>query len=195
MPIRSPMPITRSTKSSHADKIIFNSIGQLTRFEKQSSGIIRGLRLNPGVSSSSFDLADPARPFSRLGEWDLKKVEPVMDLISGFMIHNNCENGDFDLFDRMLGDIEQKFGPLLKKADWVSLGGGIHFTGEDYPLEKFASASSASPASSASRSIWSPAKPRSPSRPRSKSPCSTSFTTARILSWWIRPSKRISSIS
>ncbi len=34
--------------------------------------IIRGLRLNPGVSSSSFDLADPARPFSRLGEWDLK---------------------------------------------------------------------------------------------------------------------------
>jgi carboxynorspermidine decarboxylase len=54
------------------------------------------------------------------------------------MIHNNCENGDFALFDRMLGDIEQKFGPLLKKAEWVSLGGGIHFTGEDYPLEKFA---------------------------------------------------------
>jgi carboxynorspermidine decarboxylase len=61
-----------------------------------------------------------------------------MELISGFMIHNNCENGDFDLFDRMLGDIEQKFGPLLKKAEWVSLGGGIHFTGEDYPLEQFA---------------------------------------------------------
>ena len=122
----------------NCDKIIFNSIGQLTRFESQSSGIIRGLRLNPGVSSSSFDLADPARPFSRLGEWDLKKVEPVMDLISGFMIHNNCENGDFDLFDRMLGEIEAKFAPLLKKAEWVSLGGGIHFTGENYPLEKFA---------------------------------------------------------
>jgi carboxynorspermidine decarboxylase len=123
---------------SHADKIIFNSIGQLTRFESQSAGIIRGLRLNPGVSSSTFDLADPARPFSRLGEWDLAKVEPVMELISGFMIHNNCENADFELFDKMLGDIEQKFGPLLKKAEWVSLGGGIHFTGEDYPLEKFA---------------------------------------------------------
>lgn len=123
---------------SHADKIIFNSISQLTRFSSQSEGIIRGLRLNPGVSSSTFDLADPARPFSRLGEWDLNKVEPVMDMISGFMIHNNCENGDFALFDRMLGDIEQKFGPLLKKAEWVSLGGGIHFTGEDYPLEQFA---------------------------------------------------------
>ncbi len=123
---------------SHADKIIFNSIGQLQRFENRSAGIVRGLRLNPGVSSSTFDLADPARPFSRLGEWDLKKVEPVMDLISGFMIHNNCENGDFALFDRMLGAIEEKFAPLLKRAEWVSLGGGIHFTGDDYPLEKFA---------------------------------------------------------
>ena len=123
---------------SHADKIIFNSVGQLQRFESQSSGIIRGLRLNPGVSSSTFDLADPARPFSRLGEWDLNVVEPVMDMVSGFMIHNNCENSDFDLFDKMLGNIEQKFAPLLKKAEWVSLGGGIHFTGPDYPLEKFA---------------------------------------------------------
>jgi carboxynorspermidine decarboxylase len=102
---------------SHADKIIFNSIGQLTRFESQSAGIIRGLRLNPGVSSSTFDLADPARPFSRLGEWDLAKVEPVMELISGFMIHNNCENSDFDLFDKMLGDIERKFAPCCKRPD------------------------------------------------------------------------------
>ena len=123
---------------SHADKIIFNSIGQLERFADKASGIVRGLRLNPGVSSSSFDLADPARPFSRLGEWDTAKVERVMDMVSGFMIHNNCENKDFDLFDHMLGDIEQKFGSLLRRAEWVSLGGGIHFTGDDYPLEKFA---------------------------------------------------------
>ncbi len=123
---------------SHADKIIFNSIGQLERFADKASGITRGLRLNPQVSSSSFDLADPARPFSRLGEWDLRKVEPVMDRISGFMIHNNCENSDFDLFDKMLGEIESRFGPLLKRAEWVSLGGGIHFTGENYPIERFA---------------------------------------------------------
>lgn len=110
---------------SHADKIIFNSIGQLERFDDKASGIARGLRLNPQVSSSSFDLADPARPFSRLGEWDVAKVERVMDRISGFMIHNNCENADFDLFDRMLGVIEKRFAPLLKKAEWVSLGGGI----------------------------------------------------------------------
>ncbi|MBD9375279.1 carboxynorspermidine decarboxylase [Rhizobium sp. ARZ01] len=123
---------------SHADKIIFNSIGQLERFAEKASGIVRGLRLNPQISSSSFDLADPARPFSRLGEWDVSKVEKVMDRISGFMIHNNCENSDFDLFDRMLGSIEEKFAPLLQRAEWVSLGGGIHFTGDNYPLELFA---------------------------------------------------------
>ncbi|WP_102784208.1 carboxynorspermidine decarboxylase [Thalassospira sp. GB04J01] len=121
----------------NADKIIFNSISQLTRFGDKASNIVRGLRLNPQVSTSSFDLADPARPFSRLGEWDVAKVEAVMDQISGFMIHNNCENDDFDLFDRMLGNIEQKFGSLLSRVEWVSLGGGIHFTGENYPLDKF----------------------------------------------------------
>ncbi|MEO3388341.1 carboxynorspermidine decarboxylase [Mesorhizobium sp. CAU 1741] len=122
---------------SHADKIIFNSIAQLERFGGNASGIVRGLRLNPGVSSSTFDLADPARPFSRLGEWDAAKVLPAMDRISGFMIHNNCENEDFGLFDSMLGQIEERFGDLLKRAEWVSLGGGIHFTGADYPVDDF----------------------------------------------------------
>ncbi len=122
---------------SHADKIIFNSIGQLERFADKASGIVRGLRLNPQVSSSTFDLADPARPFSRLGEWDVSKVEKIMNRISGFMIHNNCENNDFGLFDQMLGQIEEKFSSLLSRAEWVSLGGGIHFTGENYPLDQF----------------------------------------------------------
>ncbi|MEX4007392.1 carboxynorspermidine decarboxylase [Neoaquamicrobium sediminum] len=122
---------------SHANKIIFNSIGQLERFADRATDIACGLRLNPQVSSSSFDLADPARPFSRLGEWDVAKVETVMDRVTGFMIHNNCENADFDLFDRMLGQIEERFGTLLSRVDWVSLGGGIHFTGDDYPIDAF----------------------------------------------------------
>ncbi|RIK85462.1 MAG: carboxynorspermidine decarboxylase [Hyphomicrobiales bacterium] len=122
---------------SYADKIIFNSVGQLERFAGRAAGIARGLRLNPGISSSSFDLADPARPFSRLGEWDAARVEPVLDRIGGFMIHNNCENADFPLFSRMLDTIEDKFGALLSRVGWVSLGGGIHFTGENYPLDAF----------------------------------------------------------
>ncbi|MDL2199377.1 carboxynorspermidine decarboxylase [Halopseudomonas aestusnigri] len=122
---------------AHSDKIIFNSISQLTRFSEASADKVRGLRLNPGVSSSDFLIADPARPFSRLGEWDAAKIEAVLPLISGFMIHNNCENSDFDLFDQMLGQIEERFGHLLAQVSWVSLGGGIHFTGEGYPLDRF----------------------------------------------------------
>ncbi|MBZ4020880.1 carboxynorspermidine decarboxylase [Rhodobacter sp. TJ_12] len=122
----------------YADKIIFNTVGQLTRFEAQSAHIQRGLRLNPRFSTSGFDLADPARPFSRLGEWDVNKLLGVADRITGVMIHYNCENADFALFDEQLGRIERDFAPLLEKLEWVSLGGGIHFTGEGYPLEALA---------------------------------------------------------
>lgn len=121
----------------NCDKIIFNSIGQLNRFDAQSSGKIRGLRMNPQVSSSDFVLADPARPFSRLGEWDPEKVATVIDKISGFMFHNNCENANFGLFSEMLSTIEERFGHLIGKVDWVSLGGGIHFTGDGYPIDEF----------------------------------------------------------
>lgn len=122
----------------YADKMIFNSISQLNRFDTQSASIGRGLRLNPRFSTSGFDLADPARPFSRLGEWDVGQIETVMDRISGFMIHYNCENADFALFDRQLTRIEDEFGGLLHRLEWVSLGGGIHFTGEGYPVDALA---------------------------------------------------------
>lgn len=122
----------------YADKIIFNSISQLMRFEDKTKDIVRGLRLNPGFSTSDFDLADPARKFSRLGEWDVEKLNSVADKISGVMIHYNCENDDFEKFSMQLARIEEEFGGFLKKLDWVSLGGGIHFTGDDYPLDKLA---------------------------------------------------------
>ena len=122
----------------YADKIIFNSLSQLDRFGDKAAHIERGLRLNPRFSTSGFDLADPARPFSRLGEWDTERLEAAMSRISGVMIHYNCENSDFALFDHQLGRIEAEFGDILKRLDWVSLGGGIHFTGEGYPLDDLA---------------------------------------------------------
>ncbi|MBJ7539163.1 carboxynorspermidine decarboxylase [Marinomonas transparens] len=121
----------------NSDKIIFNSISQLNRFKNQSANTIRGLRVNPQVSTSEFIIADPARPFSRLGEWNPEKIETVIHDISGFMFHNNCENNSFERFDEMLTLIEERFGHLIQKVKWVSLGGGIHFTGEGYPLDRF----------------------------------------------------------
>ena len=124
----------------YADKIIFNSISQLNAFKDQAKdqNIPVGLRLNPKTSNSSFIIADPARPFSRLGEHDKDKIEAVLTDITGVMIHNNCENDSFEAFSASLADIEARFGDILAQLEWVSLGGGIHFIAPDYPLEKLA---------------------------------------------------------
>ncbi|MCH1782514.1 carboxynorspermidine decarboxylase [Psychrobacter glaciei] len=125
---------------SYADKIIFNSISQLNAFKGQAGAknIPVGLRLNPKTSNSSFIIADPARPFSRLGEHDKDKIAAVLADITGVMIHNNCENDSFEAFSESLADIEDRFGDVLAQLEWVSLGGGIHFIAPDYPLEKLA---------------------------------------------------------
>jgi len=122
---------------AHCDKIIFNSISQLQRFGHLANGKPIGLRLNPGVSCATFDLADPAREFSRLGEHDPARIMAVIDRLNGLMIHNNCENNDFDRFDGLLAEVEQRYGPILHRSRWVSLGGGIGFTSPDYPVDAF----------------------------------------------------------
>lgn len=124
----------------YADKIIFNSISQLNAFKEQAAAqnIPVGLRLNPQTSNSSFIIADPARPFSRLGESNKDKISEVLGDITGVMIHNNCENDSFEAFSDSLADIENRFGDIMQQLDWVSLGGGIHFIAPDYPLEKLA---------------------------------------------------------
>ena len=124
----------------YADKIIFNSFSQLSAFKDQAKAqnIPVGLRLNPKTSNSSFIIADPARPFSRLGEHDKARIAAILDDITGVMIHNNCENDSFEAFSASLADIEARFGDILQQLEWVSLGGGIHFIAPDYPLEKLA---------------------------------------------------------
>jgi carboxynorspermidine decarboxylase len=93
--------------------------------------------VNPGVSYSDFDLADPARKCSRLGATDQAAIDAVSDWISGVMFHCNCENDNFEKFSAILDHIGHQFEPLLRKLEWVSLGGGIYFTKEGYPLAAF----------------------------------------------------------
>lgn len=121
----------------YATKIIFNSVSQLKRFAPLVPGLPLGLRINPGVSHSEFDLADPARKRSRLGAVDFAEIENARDVISGVMFHCNCENADFNDFCRILDHIGQKYGTLLEHLEWVSLGGGIYFTQDGYPLDAF----------------------------------------------------------
>jgi len=120
-----------------ADKVIFNSISQLRMYHSHVRGLKLGLRVNPGISYSHFDLANPARKYSRLGVTDKKELMKVSSLISGVMFHFNCENDDFGSFSSALNFIGRKYSAILKKLAWVSLGGGLAFTKENYPLEKF----------------------------------------------------------
>jgi len=122
---------------AHCDKIIFNSANQLERYASRVQGKPVGLRLNPGVSCAGFDLADPARAYSRLGESDPDRILSLASRLDGVMIHNNCENRDFARFDDLLTQMEQRFAPVLRKLKWVSLGGGISFTAQGYPLDAF----------------------------------------------------------
>lgn len=120
-----------------ADKVIFNSVGQLRRFGHLVEGTSLGLRVNPGVSYSHFDLADPAREHSRLGVTDDAELREVAPLLDGVMFHFNCENEDFDALAAAVEKIADRYGWLLHQIGWVSLGGGISFTTDGYPLDWF----------------------------------------------------------
>lgn len=122
----------------YATKIIFNSVSQLQRFRTRAGDVPIGLRINPGVSYSHYELADPARPQSRLGEADRGAVEQVASELTGAMFHCNCENDDLTAFRSILETIGREFGWLLSTLEWVSLGGGIAFTKAGYPCDDFA---------------------------------------------------------
>ena len=120
-----------------ADKIIFNSISQLQLFHDSVSHLKVGLRVNPGISYSHFDLADPARKYSRLGVSSRQELEEVSEQITGIMFHFNCENDDIENITDAINQIAHKYSKILNKMQWVSFGGGIYFTKEDYPLDRF----------------------------------------------------------
>ena len=120
-----------------ADKVIFNSVSQLRRYHERVRDLKVGLRVNPGISYSYFDLADPARRYSRLGIVSEKDLDDSSELISGVMFHFNCENDDIENLQAALDQVGIRYARLLEKMEWVSLGGGIYFTKDGYPVGRF----------------------------------------------------------
>lgn len=120
-----------------ADKIIFNSVSQLKRFYPMVKNKNLGLRVNPKISYSHFDLADPARKYSRLGVINKKEIFNNLDKINGLMFHFNCENEDVNYLEKAFSYIGKQYSMALKKVSWVSFGGGIYFTKTGYNIEKF----------------------------------------------------------
>jgi carboxynorspermidine decarboxylase len=120
-----------------SDKIIFNSLSQLeAHYENCKDSASLGLRINPEMSVAGQDLANPARPYSRLGVKQALLDASVLEKVEGFMFHMNCENKDADAFIRVLDHISATFSDYLDQLKWLSLGGGIFFTYPNYPIEK-----------------------------------------------------------
>lgn len=120
-----------------ASKVIFNSASQLQRFKHLTGELPLGLRVNPGMSHSGFELADPVRRYSRLGVVDKQALRDALPDISGVMFHCNCENEDVSSFGRILQHIADNYADELQQLDWVSLGGGIYFTKPGFELNAF----------------------------------------------------------
>lgn len=131
------------------DKLIFNSLSQLHQYRMRLNKNIQvGIRINPGVSFSSYDLANPNRPMSRLGVstddvYELNRSHPQLPPqlsrygISGAMLHFNCDNNSNWYIKKHLEFILDRLGYFLKKLSWISLGGGVAFTDPDFDLKQY----------------------------------------------------------
>ena len=122
--------------SRYSDKVIFNSASQLRALGALVDGPSIGIRVNPGVSHSHYDLADPARLHSRLGVTDDEELRAVAPTVDGLMFHFNCENDEVDDLERLIDAIATRYADVLDGVSWVSLGGGIAFTAPDHPVKR-----------------------------------------------------------
>ena len=126
----------------YADHIVFNSPAQLAKFgpAAKAAGKSVGLRINPECSTQDgHAIYDPCAPGSRLGttraQWDAAvQANPALPgLLDGLHFHTLCEQ-DSDALALTLSAVEDRFGDLLPRMQWLNFGGGHHITRPGYDL-------------------------------------------------------------
>ena len=123
---------------SYCGHIIFNSFSQLDRYRDRvlAAGKKVGLRINPEYSTQEgHEIYDPCSPASRLGITRRNFREDDLDGVSGLHFHTLCEQNSDDL-ESTLNAIEEKFGDILPKMEWINFGGGHHITRDDYDIPR-----------------------------------------------------------
>lgn len=121
---------------SYCGHIIFNSFSQLERYRDRvlKAGKKIGLRINPEFSTQEgHEIYDPCSPKSRLGITRKNFRDDDLQGVTGLHFHTLCEQNSDDL-KRTLDAIEEKFGDILSKIEWINFGGGHHITREDYDI-------------------------------------------------------------
>ena len=125
-----------------ADHVVFNSCAQWLRFRplalaarERRPGLKFGLRINPEHSEGTVAIYDPCAPGSRLGIPLSHLDENALEHISGLHFHTLCEQ-DFPPLQRTLQAVEEKFGHLLGRMEWINFGGGHHITRPGYQIDE-----------------------------------------------------------
>lgn len=124
----------------YADHIVFNSPAQLKRFgaRAKQAGKSIGLRINPECSTQEgHAIYDPCAPGSRLGvtraRWDREMTPELVTLLDGLHFHTLCEQ-DADALELTLRAVEENYGDILPRMQWLNMGGGHHITRPGYRL-------------------------------------------------------------
>ena len=123
---------------SYCGHIIFNSFTQLDRYRDRvlAAGKKIGLRINPEHSTQEgHEIYDPCSPKSRLGITRRNFCDDDLRGVTGLHFHTLCEQNSDDL-ETTLDAIEDKFGDILPKMEWINFGGGHHITREDYDIPR-----------------------------------------------------------
>ncbi|SHE96459.1 carboxynorspermidine decarboxylase [Mariniphaga anaerophila] len=119
----------------YTNHIVFNSVNQFEKYfertQKADHKISCGLRVNPEFSDVETDLYNPSAAGSRLGIGSREFPETLPEGVEGLHFHVLCESDSYSL-EKVLQNLEEKFGKHLHQVKWINMGGGHLMTREGY---------------------------------------------------------------
>ena len=124
------------------DYISFNSLNQWEIYSQRMQGAANcGLRVNPQLSFADDCRYDPCRPQSKLGvpldglAAALRDEPARLDGVRGLLVHSNCDSPDFGELRTTVERLQARIPSLLRRAEWVNLGGGYLFEEDGQPCD------------------------------------------------------------
>ena len=123
---------------AYSSHITFNSLSQFHRFypKVKAAGhkVSCGLRINPECSAVETDLYNPCTPGSRLGIVRDLLGDKLPEGVEGLHFHTLCESDSYAL-EKVLGEVEKRFGSFLPQLKWLNMGGGHLMTRKGYDVD------------------------------------------------------------
>ena len=124
------------------DYVGFNSLNQWEMYSGRLKERVNcGLRVNPQVSFAEDCRYDPCRPQSKLGvplddlAAVLCDVPARLDGVRGLLVHSNCDSPDFGELWETVERLQRSVPGLLRRVEWVNLGGGYLFEEDGEPSD------------------------------------------------------------